>query len=248
MDHPELFEMLDGADEPMKLVKNGATYHFDIYQNTDEWYAARRGMLTASEMSLIITPTLKIAANDKQRAHLWELLAQRITGYVEPRYIGDDMMRGHDDEQRVRKIYAEHWAPVQEVGFVTRDEWGFTIGYSPDGLVGDDGLIEIKSRRQKFQVETILADAAPDEFMIQMQTGLLVTGRAWCDFISYCGGLPMVVRRVLPDPKIQDAIIDAATAFEASLSEKLTAWRGRIAADRRLIPTERVIEQEMYVA
>ena len=58
----------------------------------------------------------------------------------------------------------------------------------------------------------------------------------------------MVVRRVLPDPKIQAAIIDAATAFEASLSEKLTAWRDRIAADRRLIPTERVIEQEMYVA
>ena len=247
-DFPELFDLLVESAGPAKIVRNGATYHYDIYQGTDEWYAARRGILTASEMSLILTPTLKAANNDKTRAHLWELLAQRISGYVEPRYIGDEMIRGHDDELRARKLYAEKFAPVEEVGFVTRDEWGFTIGYSPDGLVGDDGLIEIKSRRQKFQVETILQNAPPAEYQIQIQTGLKVTSRQWCDFISYHGGLPMVVYRVHPDPKMQEAIVEAAAAFEATIAEKMDAWRERIATDAALIPTERVIEQEMYVA
>ena len=247
MDQPEIFALLAGdATESLKVERNGAIYHYDLYQGSDEWYAARCGMLTASEMSLILTPTLKIASNEKTRAHAWELLAQRITGYVEPHYLGDEMVRGQVEEVAARKAYNDHFAPVREVGFVTSSRWGFTLGYSPDGLVGDDGLIEIKSRRQRFQIETILANAPPPEFMLQMQTGLLVTGRKWCDFISYSGGLPMIVCRVLPDERLQSAIIEAATAFEADLAQKLAAYRARIAADQKLIPTERVIEQEMY--
>lgn len=222
------------------------TYHREIYQGTDEWMAARCGLLTASEMKLILTPTLKVADNDKSRSHLHELLAQRITGYVEPCYISDDMLRGQEDEAEARAIYSKHFAPVEEVGFVTNDEWGFTLGYSPDGLVGTDGLIEIKSRRQKFQVGTIIDGAIPDEHTIQIQTGLLVTGRKWCDFVSYCGGLPMAVVRAFPDETIQAAIIEAATGFEARLAEKLAAYREAI-KNPRLIPTERRIEQEMHV-
>jgi predicted phage-related endonuclease len=93
---------------------------------------------------------------------------------------------------------------------VTNDDHGFVIGYSPDGLVDDDGLIECKSRRQKFQVETILADRVPEEYMLQIQTGLLVTGREWLDFVSYCAGLPMFIKRVFPDARYQEAIIAAA--------------------------------------
>src|SRR5262249_2370549 len=147
----------------------------------------------------IITPTLKVADNDKSRAHLYELLAQRITSYVEPSYIGDDMLRGMEDEILARQLYAEYFAPVEEVGFVTNDEWGFTIGCSPDALIGEDGLLEVKSRRQKFQVGTIIDETMPDDYAIQVQTELLVTGRAWCDFVSYSGGLPMIPIRVYPD-------------------------------------------------
>jgi len=222
------------------------TYHRNLYQGTDEWLAARCGLLTASEMHLIITPTLKAANNDKSRSHLYELLAQRITGYVEPRYISDDMLRGQDDEIEARALYSKHFAAVEEVGFVTNDEWGFTLGYSPDGLVGSDGLIEIKSRRQKFQVGTIIDGEIPADYAIQIQTGLLVTGRKWLDFVSYCGGLPMAVVRAFPDEKIQAAIIDTATAFEARAAEKLAAYRDAI-KNPRLIPTERRIEQEMHL-
>ena len=162
------------------------TYHENLIQGSPEWHQARCGLLTASEMKLILTPTLKIAANDKQRAHFYELMAQRITGYVDPAYISEDMLRGKEEEIDARIAYEEHYDIVREVGFVTNDKWGFTIGYSPDGLVGTNGQIECKSRRQKFQVETILSDEMPIEFSLQVQTGLLVTEREWCDFISYC--------------------------------------------------------------
>lgn len=221
------------------------TYHRDLLQGGDEWLEARRGLLTASEMCRIITPTLKVANNDKSRAHCYELLAQRISGYVEPAYIGDDMLRGREEEHWARVAYAQHIALVTEVGFITNSRWGFTIGYSPDGLVGSDGLIEIKGRRQKFQVETILENDMPTEYAIQVQTGLLVTERAWCDFISYSGGLPMVVVRVLADEKMQAAIVNAAAAFEADLAEKRAAYEAQLESTARLFPTERRVFEEI---
>lgn len=222
-------------------------YYRDIEQGSDDWLSVRRGILTASEMRLIMTPTMRPASNDKERAHLFELLGQRITGYTEPHYISDDMLRGHEDEIEARIRYAEHFAPVTECGFVTNDDHGVVIGYSPDGLVGDDGLIECKSRRQKFQIETILADEVPAEYLLQCQTGLLVTGRKWLDFVSYCGGLPMFVKRVWPCPEIQQAIIAAASAFEQRLAAAQARYAEWLARQPVIINTERTIEQEILI-
>jgi hypothetical protein len=220
------------------------TIHRDLLQGSDEWLEARRGLITASEMRLLITPTGKRAQNDKARAHLYDLLAQRITGHVEPAYISDDMLRGTEDETIARELYAGKYAPVEEVGFITNDQWGFTLGYSPDGLVGDDGLIEIKSRRAKFQVETILRGEEDPEYMWQMQTGMLVTGRQWCDFISYSGGLPMFVRRVFASEVCFDTIIATAVTAETWLAEKRAEFDEAAAG---YIPTERRVEQEMTI-
>ena len=221
-------------------------YHNDIEQGSDEWLAIRCGIMTASEMRLIMAPTLKPARNDKERAHLFELLAQRITGHTEPQYVSDDMLRGHEDEIEARIRYAEHYAPVTECGFVTRDMGGYVIGYSPDGLVGDDGLIECKSRRQKYQVETILADEVPAEYMLQIQTGLLVTDRDWLDFVSYSAGLPMFIKRAWPDAAIQDAIIATSHQFERRLQAAVAKYERMLQAMPVLIETERTIEQEIY--
>lgn len=221
--------------------------HNDLIQGSDEWLAARCGLLTASEMKLILTPTLKAASNDKERAHLYELLAQRVTGYVEPHFISDDMLRGHEDEVEARILYAERYAPVTECGFITNDRWGFTIGCSPDGLVGHNGLIECKSRRQKYQVETIIGGVMPTDYALQVQTALLVSEREWCDFVSYSAGLPMVTIRVYPDRAIQDAILDAASAFEGRLASKMDEYRSRLASTMRLIPTARRVEQQEMV-
>lgn len=227
------------------------TYHEDLIQGSDEWHQARCGLITASEMRLILTPTLKVANNDKTRAHVWELAAQRITNYVEPTYIGEAMLRGHEDEVLARALYGEHFAPVEECGFVTNDRWGFTLGASPDGLVGDDGLIECKSRIQKYQVQAIVEHyrdgSVPEEFVLQVQTLLLVTERKWCDLISYSGGLPMIPMRCTANPEIQAAIVDACEAFEARIAEAVSDYHAALSADARLIPTERRIEEEMFV-
>lgn len=229
-----------------KIAPNGPTFHFDIEQGSDEWAKLRTGLLTASEMKFVITPTLKVADNDKTRAHLWELLAQRTTNYVEPTFYGDDMMRGHDDEVEARKLYRKHYGPTTSCGFITNDRWGFTLGCSPDDLVGDDGMIECKSRRQKYQIQTIAENEVPAEYMIQLQTAMLVAERQWVDFISYSGGLPMFVKRVEAEPVMQDAIIAAATAFEARLADKEREYRATLAGMRKVIETERRIELEMY--
>lgn len=235
-------EMIDHAGRKASSV----CVHADLFQGTDEWIAARCGMLTASEMSLILTPTLKAARNEKERAHLYELLAQRISGYVEPRYVSDDMLRGQDDEVEALSLYAQHFAPTEAVGFITNDRWGFTIGYSPDGVVGADGLVEVKSRRQKFQVETFIVHVAegtiPPDFLIQVQTGMLVAERSWCDLVSYSGGLPLAVIRAYPDPKVQDAIISAAGDFEERLAAALARYRDAV-AKAGSIQTERLVRE-----
>lgn len=225
------------------------TYHRDLIQGSDEWLAARCGLLTASEMKLIVTPGLKAADNDKERQHLWELLAQRITGHVEPRYVSDDMLRGHEEEVEARIAYAKTYEPVEDMGFITNDRFGFTIGYSPDGLVGKSGLIECKSRRQKFQVQTIVENVPEEtiqaEFMLQTQTGLMVAEREWCDLVSYSGGLPMATVRVYPIKAVQEAILAAARAFEVRLSKALARYHEVVASKARLIPTERKVYEEI---
>lgn len=222
------------------------TYHHDIDQGTEAWINIRRGLLTASEMCRIITPTLKVANNEKARAHVYEIAAQRISGHTEPTYLGDEMLRGHEDEIEARDLYREKYAPVEHVGFITNDKWGFTLGYSPDGLVGEIGLIEAKSRRQKFQVETIATMEIPTEHVIQVQTGLLIAEREWCHYLSYSGGLPMALIPAEPDPEIQQAIIEAATAFEKKVAEVTAAYRANVEKNG-LHPTERRTEMDIHI-
>lgn len=223
-----------------------AVYHREIEQGSIDWHNLRCGILTASEMKLIITPTLKVADNDKVRTHLYELLAQRVTRYVEPHFESYDMERGKFDEEHARGKYSDEFASVEECGFITNDKLGFTIGYSPDGLVGGDGLIEVKSRIQKLQMQTLVEFVSkgtiPPDYMIQCQTGLFVADdREWLDFISYSGGMKMPVVRCYPDPVVQDAIGNAAVEFEHRLNEKLEIYEGLIASDARLVDTERLI-------
>ena len=227
------------------------TYHKEIVQGSEEWHAARCGLPTASEMKLLVTPaTLKAASNDKERAHMWELLGQRITKHVEPRWIGDDMLRGHDDELIALELYEKTYGEIQRVGFVTNDKWGFTIGYSPDALVGDDGQVECKSRKQSLQLQTLCdfvsVDAIDPDFRIQVQTGLMVTERKYCDLVSYCGGLPMATVRVYQDDKVQEAILEAVTTFESKIIYAKAKFDAVMASKARLIMTERKIYQEIF--
>lgn len=216
----------------------------DLIQGTDEWHDQRRGIVTASVVGRLLTSTGKVASNDTSRTLVAQLVAERITGWTDPVYVSDDMLRGHDDEPRAVDVYAEHFAPVTATGFMVRDDWGFRIGYSPDGLVGDDGLIEVKSRRAKKQLQTILDDAVPAENYAQLQAGLLVSGRAWVDYVSFAGGMPLYVKRVFPEPDWFDAIVAAVTSFELAASLMVEQYRE---ATRGLPMTERAVELEMIL-
>lgn len=210
------------------------TIHDQFEQGSERWLQARCGLLTASEMKLVLTEkTLKVCSNDKIKAHIYDLAAQRITKFVEPMFQSLDMIRGQNDEIEARALYAERFAPVREVGFITNDRWGFTLGYSPDGLVdgdnGDNGGIECKSRKQKYQVQTVvehlLTGGIPGEFVMQHQTGMLVAELDWLDFISFSEKLPMSVIRVHPDHEIQAAIIEAAEITEAKIAEIIKTFQ-----------------------
>jgi hypothetical protein len=184
-----------------------------------------------------LPPVYKVATGDTARAIVSTLVAERITGHVEQIVPSRDMERGTLSEPFARDKYAEHYAPVDELGFMVRDFGGYRIGFSPDGLVGEDGLIEVKSPRQKKHLATILAGEVPPEHMAQCQTGLLVSGRAWIDFISYNGGMPLWHKRVFPDPQWFAVIKEAAEYVEATADWMIAAYR---AATAGLPETERI--------
>ena len=215
-------------------------FYRDLIQGTDEWHAALCGMVTASVAGKLLTSTLKVADNDTTRGLTLTLAGERITGNIDPSYLSADMWRGVEDEPIARDLYREHHAPVEEVGLMVRadDDWGgYRIGYSPDGLVGDEGLIECKSRLQKVHLRTILTDEIPAENMAQLQCGLLVSGRAWIDYLSYCGGMPLWTKRVYPDPTWFAAILAAVETFEANVADILARYHEVVAG---LPATERV--------
>jgi hypothetical protein len=183
-----------------------------------------------------LPPVFTVATGDTARALLMTLAAERITGHVEMTQPSRDMQRGTLDEPFARDAYAEQYEPVDEIGFMVREYAGFKIGYSPDGLVSDAGLIEIKSRNQKLQLKTVLDDAVPTGNMAQIQCGMLVSGRRWIDYVSYCGGMPLYVKRVRPDQGWFDAILEAAAYAEdeirAMVATYNAATEGKPATER----------------
>jgi YqaJ-like viral recombinase domain. len=193
-------------------------YYFEIEQGTDEWHALRRGVITASAISKLLTATFKPASNDTSRALLYQLLAERITGESDSGFYNDDMARGHLLEGYARDLYAENFDPVAECGFITLTTSAGILGYSPDGLVGDDGLIEIKCPRPKTHLKSLLTGEVPAEYVPQVQTGLATTGRRYCDYISYAPGLPLFVQRCHPAPAVIAAIFAAHEAAEQQLA------------------------------
>lgn len=230
-----------------------ATYHRNIIQGTEEWLKLRCGVITSSEIKTILTPSGKPASNDKARAYIWQKASERITGFLEPVFETRDMLRGHDDEGFAKHEYSRNFEPVSDCGFITA-QFGtiepYTIGYSPDGLVGSFGLIECKSRKPKFQIQTLLnyqlSKEIPSEYMAQIQTGLLVADREWCDFISYSGGLPMITIRVFSDRVYQARILDAVYEAEQQIQDIVTRYQSALESGMKLIPTERRNLDEIY--
>ena len=223
------------------------TIHKDLEQGSDEWLHARCGVMSASIMNDILTPTLKPSNNDKTRSAVYEIACQRMHNYIEPQFWTDSMIRGNEDEIVARDLYSNSYEPVDEIGGMVREfEFG-KVWYSPDGLVWDDGLIEVKSRRQGLHFKTIAEGVVPKEHILQCQAALLVSGRKWIDYISICRGMPLFVKRIEPEHQYQDAILSACEEFENKVGEVTGSYLANMGMQPVVIETEREDEaQEVY--
>lgn len=198
----------------------------------------------ASEHADEVESQIVLADDYESRSLIASLAAERVTNWTDPVFTSFDMWRGVEDEPRARDVYSEHFAPVTEVGFMVRQFDGFRIGYSPDGLVGDDGLIEVKSRKQKTQFLTVANDEVPNANMAQLQCGLLVSGRQWIDYCSFSGGMPFWRKRVYPDARWFAAIEEAARTAEVAIAEMTAKYEAGIAG---MPMTERIIHDEIRI-
>lgn len=220
-------------------------YYWDLVQHTPEWRQARSGILTASIMAGFITPTGKIADNDETRAVAFDLVCQRVHGQdASDDFQSYDMQRGIFDEVYASQYYDQHYSKLRSCGFIKNDKHGFTLGYSPDGiLVEADGQIETKSAKPRLQLQTIMADEMPKKHWPQVQAGLLISERSFCDFNSYCGGMPMFTLRIYPDDAYHKLILQAAEAAEEKMAVMEQKYRDRILNDKRLIQTIKRTEE-----
>lgn len=149
-------------------------------QGSEEWLKCRLGKATTSEFSKIIDSSGKFST--QLRDYAYQLASELLMTEQDPFYINDYMIRGSELEQEAREAYEEYnLCSVEQVGFMSSKDWG----YSPDGLVGDDGLIEIKCPSQKTHTKYLVGNQLPTEYKAQVQGGLFVSGRKYCDFISF---------------------------------------------------------------
>ena len=195
----------------------------DCGQRSDEWFAVRLGIPSASKFDRIVTG--KGDPSKQAQAYLYELAAERISRHAENGFTSAAMERGIELEEEARLVYAMLYeSPVREVGFCLSDDGRY--GCSPDGLVGEDGQVELKCPMGKTHVEYLMKGTLPTDYVQQVQGGLFVTGRDWCDFVSYYQGLPLFVLRIGPDQEFHEALRRELTAFCDRLDE-LCADLGR---------------------
>lgn len=198
-------------------------------QRTPEWHSARLGRVTASRVADVMAKT-KTGYSASRQNYLAELVAERLTGSAAERFVTQAMMHGIDTEAQARAMYSlEVGEPVLETGFHPHPEITLS-GASPDGLVGDTGLVEIKCPNTATHIATLTGSGIDRKYLLQMQWQMACTGREWCDFASFDPRLPMEmqlhVRRVERDAELLAEIEGEVTKFLAEVAatvEQLSA-------------------------
>lgn len=186
-------------------------------QRTPEWYAARLGVPSAANFEKIITPGGK--ASTQITGYTNRLLAEKIMGKpCDPDEPNAAMQRGTELEPEARDYYSLIAGPVVEVGFCLHDDHDF--GCSPDGLVGDDGILEIKCPMPWTHVEYLRDQVLPSKYIPQVQGQLLVTGRKWCDFVSFHPDMKPLIVRVEADKAFQAKLLDLLVGMIAEIKSQ----------------------------
>lgn len=197
----------------------------DLEQGSEAWLQARLGKVTASRIGDLMAKT-KTGYSTSRANYMAQLVTERLTGRVEQGFTNAAMQWGTEAEPRARQAYEERACCfVEQAGLIEHP----TIpqaGASPDGLVDDDGLVEIKCPLTATHIETLLGAPIDRKYLLQMQWQMACTGRAWCDFVSFDDRLPpamaLHIRRVDRDNKLIAEIEDEVRQFLSELDSKIS--------------------------
>lgn len=192
---------------------------FNCEQGSPDWFACRLGIPTASEFATVMAKGRDGGVSETRKKYMLTLLGEELTGQVQDSYTNAHMERGKIMEDEARELYAMlRDCTPERVGFMRRGE----CGASPDSLIGDDGLLEIKTKLPHLQLAVLLANKLPAEHKAQVQGQLLVSGRAWCDFVSYWPGLPPFIVREFRDEPYLTTLSEAIGKFNAEKAKLRT--------------------------
>lgn len=197
-------------------------------QRSAAWFAARCGKVTASRIADIMARTKSGYASSRANYRA-QLVCERLTECVEPSYCSPAMQHGIDTEAAAREAYRQHMlCTVEEIAFV--DHPAITMaGASPDGLIGADGLVEIKCPLTATHIDTLLNVSVPDKHFKQMQFQMACAERTWCDYVSFDDRVPeamqMFVQRVPRDDKAIAEIEAEVVSFLAEVEDTVAKLR-----------------------
>lgn len=197
-------------------------------QGSREWHAMRLGKVTASRVKDIMTNGRGGSLSKTSESYMMELIAEHLTGESKPFFENDAMKWGTETEPQARSMYELHSGlEVKEVAFIELNEF---VGMSPDGLVGDDGLLEIKCPTTTTQIKRALSDDYAADYKAQIQMQLWVSGRDWCDFISfdprlYCDAYCLIQRVERDEVYIED-MKNRVDKFVSTMKETIKKLKG----------------------
>lgn len=199
-------------------------------QRSQEWFAARLGKVTASRIGDLMAKTKSGYAASRAN-YMAELLVERLTGEPREGFQSAAMAWGTDTEPMARSAYTFHTdASVEQVGFVDHPTVPQS-GASPDGLVDERGMVEIKCPNTATHIDTLLGAGIQRKYLLQMQWQMACTGRVWCDFVSFDPRLPEEMRlhvtRVERDDDLVAEIESAVRDFLAQLEDRVTTLRSK---------------------
>jgi putative phage-type endonuclease len=203
-------------------------------QRSDEWFSARLGCVTASRTADVMAKT-KSGYSASRANYMAQLITERLTGQANEGFSSAAMQWGTDTEPQARMAYELMTGEtVEETGFILHPTIKF-FGASPDGLVGSDGLIEIKCPNTATHIDTLLAEKVPSKYITQMHVQMICTGREWCDFVSFDPRLPgdmnFWMQRVHRDDDFCKDIETEVIAFLEETSMKIAKLREKFGGE-----------------
>jgi len=201
-----------------------------MLQQTDEWWDAKRGKVGSSHIADILAKGRGGKPSATRNQYMAKLLIERLTGETEETKPNAAMQNGIEQEPFARAAYeAERGVDVVQVGFIESQILP-SFGASPDGLIGDDGLIEIKCPSHGVHLEYLRSRVVPRNYLLQMHGQMMCTDRVWCDWVSYDKAFPphlrLLIIRVERDDALCEEIAHEVKVFNIELDELEKEMRG----------------------